>query len=70
MNTSSNTVDCYEVTEKGIRAVRATPGFATINSLYFKTLADARAAFMLTYREQNPRVAPRMSVASPVVAAA
>lgn len=69
-NTSSTTDDYYRVTEKGIRAVTAPASLHRPGGLYFITLAYARIAFCEEFRTPKPRVAPRMGVASPVVAAA
>lgn len=70
MNTTSSThVNCYEVSEQGIRAVRVPAIDYVVEDNLFACLFDARATFMLRYREQKPRVAPRMSTDSPSVVA-
>lgn len=65
LNTSSNTVDCYEVTEQGIRAVRICSIDYICDQTFWVYLFDARAYFKSRHREQKPRIAPRMGVASP-----
>ena len=65
MNTSSNTVNCYEVSEKGVRAVTVDPALYRPGELYFATLTYARIVFRKEFRAPKPRIAPRMGVASP-----
>lgn len=70
MNTSSNTVNCYEVSENGVRAVSVPLRIAQESYDYWSSLVAARAKFKRKYRTPKPRIAPRMGVASPSVAAA
>ena len=67
---TQKTFDCYEVTEQGIRAVRVSyEDFA--NGFWFRhSLAAARRCRAEWLGPRKPRVAPRMSTASPSVAAA
>lgn len=68
-NTSPFHVDCYEISELGIRAVGMSYDeyFGRCrDNRYATDLDTARAVFLLTFREVKPRVAHRTGVASPV----
>ena len=65
MNTPSNTVNCYEVSEKGVRAVTVDRACYRHGGIHLQSLVNARFVFTVRFGAQKPRIAPRMGVASP-----